>query len=54
VFETFLILGIIKRDVVMHVTTSSREVPVVLVGISGQIFEKSLDIKFHENHPVKE
>ena len=52
--ETFLIIGIIQR-LTIHLHRSSCKVPVILVGflikleISQQVFEKSSNIKFHEN-----
>ena len=52
--ETFLIIKIIQR-LTIHLHRSSCKVPVILVGflikleISQQVFEKSSNIKFHEN-----
>ena len=45
-FETFLILGTIKRDIVINVKTSSCEVPTILVG-----FE--LNLNFLDRHSKK-
>jgi hypothetical protein len=55
-FETFLILGIIKRDVITHMrkSTSTRYFCQILMKLkfSRQIFEESSNIKFHENPSI--
>ena len=56
-FETFLILRIIQRDIVINVKTSSCKVPVVLPRFSCKLNlldtfsggEKNSNIKFHKN-----
>jgi hypothetical protein len=56
--EIFLVLRKVQRDTVINVETSSWKVPVILCQIlmklefSGQIFEKSSNIKFHGIRPV--
>ena len=54
-FDTFLILRVIQRDIVINVKTSVCKVSVILVGFlkklefSQQIFQKSSNIKVHQN-----
>jgi hypothetical protein len=47
--KTFPFLRIIQRDIVINVKTSLFRVPVILVGIFLQIFEKSSNTKFNQN-----
>jgi hypothetical protein len=49
-FETFLILGRIRRHTVINIHSARYSCQIVMkLEFSRQIFEKSTNIKFHEN-----